>query len=143
METVSVRTYRHGDRERVVALWKDCALVVPWNDPGRDIDRKVADSPELFFVAEDAQGAACGTCMAGYEGHRGWIFYMAVRPDQQGRGIARALLDHAEAALAARGCPKVELMVRDTNAAVLEFYRHLGYVDEPVAVLGKRLASDG
>ena len=143
MEAVSVRTYRHGDRERVVALWEECGLVVPWNDPGRDIDRKLADSPELFFVAEDARGLPSGTCMAGYEGHRGWIFYMAVRMDLRGRGIARALLGHAEAALAARGCPKVELMVRDTNATVLEFYRHLGYVDEPVVVLGKRLVNDG
>lgn len=142
MSEVVVRVFRDADRERVVRLWSDCGLVVPWNDPGRDIDRKMADSPELFFVVEDSHGNAAGTCMAGYEGHRGWIFYMAVRPDLQGRGLARALLGHAEAALAERGCPKVELMVRDTNTSVINFYEHLGYGVLDVKVLGKRLVND-
>lgn len=136
-----IRIYREEDFEAVVGLWQRAGLTVPWNDPARDIARKLADSPELFFVAE-ADGAVAGTCMAGYEGHRGWIFYLGVEPALQGRGLARALMDHAEAELAARGCPKVELMVRETNTRVLEFYRHLGYADEPVKVLGKRLIAD-
>ncbi|MBU1002305.1 MAG: GNAT family acetyltransferase [Proteobacteria bacterium] len=136
-----LRTFRDGDQEPVIRLWKECGLVVPWNDPARDIDRKLEDSPELFFVAE-AHGQIVGTCMAGYEGHRGWIFYLAVLPESRGQGLARTLLDHAEAALLDRGCPKVELMVRDSNTSVLEFYRHLGYADEPVRVLGKRLIAD-
>lgn len=139
---LKIRTFQDGDEEAVVGLWTRCGLTVPWNDPARDIARKLADSPELFFVAE-AGGAVVGTCMAGYEGHRGWIFYMGVEPALRGRGLARALLAHAEAALAARGCPKVELMVRETNAGVLEFYRHLGYADEPVRVLSKRLVVNG
>lgn len=136
-----IRIFQEGDFEAVVGLWQRAGLTVPWNDPSRDIARKVADSPELFFVAEQ-DGAVVGTCMAGYEGHRGWIFYLGVEPALQGRGLARALMDHAEAELMARGCPKVELMVRETNTKVLEFYRHLGYADEPVRVLGKRLIPD-
>ncbi|BBD10042.1 GNAT family acetyltransferase [Desulfovibrio ferrophilus] len=136
-----IRIFQEGDQEPVIGLWRDCGLVVPWNDPAKDIQRKLEDSPELFLVAE-TEGFVAGSCMAGYDGHRGWIFYMAVQPDQQGCGIARALLDHAETVLKERGCPKVELMVRDTNTKVLEFYRHLGYSDEPVKVLGKRLIPD-
>lgn len=142
MEQWTIRPCREADRGAVIGLWRDCGLTRPWNDPDRDFERKMADSPELFFLALDEAGEPAGTCMAGYEGHRGWIFYMGVHPDRRGRGLAAALLGHAEEALRALGCPKVELMVREDNAAVQAFYRRLGYADEPVVVLGKRLVRD-
>ncbi|WP_461210425.1 GNAT family acetyltransferase [Desulfocurvus sp. DL9XJH121] len=137
----SIRPYAAEDREGVLALWEACGLTRPWNDPGRDIGRKVADSPGLFLVALDG-GRVAGTCMAGYDGHRGWIYYLGVLPDLRGRGLGRALVRQAEEELLAQGCPKVELMVRDSNHQAAGFYLGLGYADEPVRVLSKRLVSD-
>lgn len=141
MNNLTLRTYNAGDESAVVDLWVRCNLSVPWNNPHCDIERKTADSPDLFFVAElDEQLVA--TCMAGYDGHRGWIYYLAVRPDLQRKGIATRMIKHAEKALAALGCPKIDLMVRETNEEVLGFYHHIGYSAEPVKVLGKRLVDD-
>ena len=115
--------------------------MVPWNDPAADIARKCADSPELFFVGE-VDGGLVASCMAGYDGHRGWIYYLAVSPAMQRRGLASKIVAHAEAALAAAGCPKIDLMVRDSNHSVQAFYHSIGYVTDPVTVLSKRLVED-
>lgn len=139
---LSIRSCEASDRERVIALWRQCDLVVPWNDPAADIRRKLDDSPELFFVAE-AAGQLVASCMAGYDGHRGWIYYLAVAPARQREGIARRLVEHAESALAAIGCPKVDLMIRDSNHAVQAFYRSIGYSVDAVQVMSKRLVDDG
>jgi len=133
-----LRPYLPEDERRVRDLWADCSLTVPWNDPGEDIRRKLEHSPELFFVAE-REGWVVGTCMAGYDGHRGWVYYLGVDPGLRMRGIAARMMRHAEELLEAMGCPKIDLMVRESNGAVREFYRRIGYRDDPVAVMSKRL----
>jgi ribosomal protein S18 acetylase RimI-like enzyme len=137
----AIRPFAPSDAEAVVRLWGESGLLVPWNDPRRDIVRKLAQQPELFLVAE-AGGAVAGTCMAGFDGHRGWIYYLAVDPVQRSQGIGAALVGRAEELLRLRGCPKVQLMVRPGNAHAVEFYEELGYGPQDVLVLGKRLITD-
>jgi ribosomal protein S18 acetylase RimI-like enzyme len=141
----SIRVYRDTDEARVIELWQRCGLVRPWNVPADDIATKRAFQPELLFVAEPRQGVEgqppriIGSVMAGYEGHRGWINYLAVDPQQRREGLGRALMNHAESALRALGCPKINLQVRASNTDAVEFYRALGFeIDEAVS-LGKRL----
>jgi len=125
----------------VVALWEACKLTRPWNDPHKDIARKLAVQPELFLVGE-AEDGIVASLMAGYEGHRGWVNYLAVAPAFRGRGYGRALMQHVEAALERRGCPKISLLVRHLNHDAMEFYRRLGYVEDESVSLGKRLIDD-
>lgn len=137
-----IRAFDRADEEAVVALWKQCDLVRPWNDPHLDIQRKLTVQPELFLVAvQDAE--IIGTVMCGYEGHRGWVNYLAVSPAQQNTGLGRRLMQSAEIALESLGCPKLNIQVRETNEAVLAFYQKLGYTVDPVVSLGKRLIPDG
>lgn len=133
-----IRVFREGDCDAVVALWHACDLVVPWNVPERDIAAKLAFQPELFFVAERG-GEIVGSVMAGYEGHRGQINYLAVRPDLQGSGLGRELMDFAERRLRELGAPKINLQVRAANRAVIAFYEALGYAIDETVNLGKRL----
>ena len=135
---MDIRKFQASDKTAVIALWDRCGLVVPWNDPAKDIDRKLAVDPELLLICE-IDGHVVGTVMAGYEGHRGWINYLAVCPTHQRRGIGRKLMQSAESALEARGCPKVNLQVRESNDKVIEFYSSLGYGNDHVIGLGKRL----
>lgn len=141
--TASLRPFAPADTEAVVGLWETCGLVRPWNDPRRDIARKATVQPELFLVAEDAEHGIVGAGMAGYDGHRGWVNYLAVRPDQQGTGIGRAMMAEFERLLAAVGCPKVNLQVRAGNERVIAFYESLGYADDRSVSMGKRLIEDG
>jgi ribosomal protein S18 acetylase RimI-like enzyme len=138
---VEIREIAPADTDAVVALWEACGLVRPWNDPYRDIARKLAVADGLFLVAATGERVA-GTVMAGYDGHRGWINYLAVTIDRRGEGLGGALLEAAERRLAALGCPKVNLQVRDTNTDVVGFYERLGYAVDPAISLGKRLESD-
>ena len=122
-----IRNYAPTDRNQVIALWNE---VFPGstghNDPGESIARKVAVDDGLFFVAVDGE-VIVGTALAGYDGHRGWLYSIAVSPDRQRCGIGTTLVRHAERALAERGCPKLNLQVRADNAAVLAFYESLGF----------------
>ncbi|MBW6392062.1 GNAT family acetyltransferase [Billgrantia antri] len=139
--TVKIRTYQEEDQSAVIALWQACGLVRPWNDPAKDIERKVSMQPELFFVGE-REGRVMATAMAGYDGHRGSVYYLAVDPACQHQGLGRLLMATIEQKLHAMGCPKLNILVRTTNETVLAFYRKLGYpVDEAVS-LGKRLIPD-
>jgi ribosomal protein S18 acetylase RimI-like enzyme len=138
---MQIRPFQIEDEAAVLALWRECDLVRPWNDPHKDIQRKLAVRPDLFLVGLVA-GRLVGCVMAGYEGHRGWLNYLAVAPEYRRQGLARALVDEAERLLRAAGCPKINLQVRTTNAGVIEFYRRLGYVLDDVASLGKRLERD-
>ena len=139
--TLSLRPFRPADEDAVVDLWQRCRLTTAANNPKCDIERKLKVNPELFLVA--AQGdRIVGTVMAGYEGHRGWINYLAVDPEARGRGIATKLMAEAEAKLRALGCPKVNLQVRGANRCVLEFYQKIGYEIEDRVSFGKRLAND-
>lgn len=138
---MQIRAYQPADESAVIDLWKRCGLVVPHNDPHADIRRKLAVAPELFLVGTlDSQIVA--TVMAGYEGHRGWINYLAVAPDHQKTGYGRQIMAHAEALLRERGCPKINLQVRTTNQEVIEFYQRIGFSLDPVVSLGKRLVKD-
>lgn len=136
-----IRPFAVADTDAVIALWQAAGLTRPWNDPRRDIARKLRVQPELFLVAEDA-GCVIGSVMAGYDGHRGWLYYLATAPGRRGEGIARALVRQAEQALLAMGCPKVQLMVREGNDGVLGFYAAQGYEPFGVHNLGKRLIAD-
>ncbi|MDH2443978.1 GNAT family acetyltransferase [Amnibacterium sp. CER49] len=137
-----VRPFRPEETEQVVALWRACGLTRPWNDPRRDIERKLAVQPELFLVAE-ADGAVVGTAMAGYDGHRGWVYYVAVLPELQSRGVGTRLMAEVESRLLAMGCPKVNVQIRGGNEAVAAFYARLGFAPDSATGLGKRLVVDG
>ncbi|WP_226533405.1 GNAT family acetyltransferase [Microbacterium paraoxydans] len=137
-----VRRFRREDTDAVVALWEEAGLTRPWNDPRADIERKLAVQPEGFLVAVTREERAIGSVMAGYDGHRGWLYYLATAATHRGLGIARALVAEAERVLEAMGCPKVQLMVREGNEHVLGFYDSLGYERFTVANTGKRLVSD-
>jgi ribosomal protein S18 acetylase RimI-like enzyme len=138
---VKIRPYQRADEDAVVGLWRQCGLTRSWNDPHKDIARKLAVQPELFLVGI-VDDAVIASVMAGYEGHRGWVNYLAVALACRGRGFARALMEHVEALLLARGCPKVNLQVRNTNTDAIAFYRHLGYLQDESVSLGKRLIPD-
>jgi ribosomal protein S18 acetylase RimI-like enzyme len=134
-----IRTFQDADAAAVAALWGEVfAGERPHNDAPRIFAEKREVQPELFFVAE-LDGAVVGTVLAGYDGHRGWLYRVAVNPRVQRSGIGTALVRHAEAALIALGCPKVNLQVRSRNAAVIAFYRKLGWEVEELISLGKLL----
>lgn len=136
-----IRAFAERDTDAVIRLWEDCELTRPWNDPHRDIERKRTTQPDLFLVGDEA-GAVVATAMVGYDGHRGWVYYLAVDPAHRGAGHSRALMAEAERLLVERGCPKFMLMVRASNTAVVELYEHLGYAREDTIVMGKRLIPD-
>lgn len=138
---MEIRPYRSSDEAAVVALWVKCGLTRPWNDPRRDICRKLAVRPDLFLVGTIAEEIVA-TVMAGYEGHRGWINYLAVAPGQQRQGLGRRIMEAAETLLKQAGCPKINLQVRTSNQGVIEFYKSLGYLTDDVVSLGKRLEND-
>ncbi len=140
--SIRIRPFEAEDTEPVVALLTACGLTRPWNDPRRDIARKLAVQPELFLVADD-DGRVVGTAMAGYDGHRGHVHYLAVDPAEQGTGIGRRLMAQVEARLLALGCPKVNLQIRAGNEGVRTFYDRLGYAPDEATGLGKRLIPDG
>ena len=136
-----IRPYRADDEASVIALWTACHLVVPHNNPRKDIQRKLRINPEWFLVGEH-NDMIVATCMAGYEGHRGWINYLAVSPDAQRRRVASRMMQEAEVLLRKAGCPKINLQIRSTNLAVIEFYKSIGYKVDEVASMGKRLEID-
>jgi ribosomal protein S18 acetylase RimI-like enzyme len=138
---VLIRPFLDADAAAVIELWRVCGLTRPWNDPARDIDRKLTEQRDLFLVGE-VDGVIVATVMGGYDGHRGWVNYLGVAPSSRGRGYARMLMVEVESRLRDRGCPKVNLQVRADNAAALGFYRALGYDVDDVVSLGRRLIED-
>uniref|UniRef100_UPI0035C97BFF GNAT family acetyltransferase n=1 Tax=uncultured Sphingomonas sp. TaxID=158754 RepID=UPI0035C97BFF len=129
------------DAERVIALWQACGLTRPWNDPAADFALASGGEGAAILLIRDA-GAVCGSVMVGFDGHRGWVYYLAVAPDRRGAGHGRALMAAAERWLRERGAPKLQLMVRGDNAAALGFYETLGFARQDVVVLG-RFLGDG
>jgi ribosomal protein S18 acetylase RimI-like enzyme len=129
------------DTDAVVALWDRCGLLRPWNDPRKDIARKLAVQRELFLVACDGD-AIVAAAMAGYDGHRGWVYYFAVEPARRRRGVGRALMAEIETRLRALGCPKINLQVRGDNAQAVAFWERMGFGRDDTAGLGKRLERD-
>ncbi len=114
---------------------------MPWNDPVKDIRRKLTIQRDMFLVGLTGNRLV-GTVMAGYEGHRGWINYLAVAPDCRNGGYGRLLMEEAEARLQAMGCPKISLQIRNSNADVIEFYKRIGFSMDDVVSMGKRLEID-
>ncbi len=138
---MTIRVFQPADENAVVELWEKCGLLRPAIDPRQDIRRKLGVNPELFLVGE-AGGEIVASVMAGYEGRRGWINYVAVRPELQRRGLGRKIVGEAERRLGLLGCPKVNLQVRTTNHPVIKFYERLGYSIDEVVSMGKRLKKD-
>ena len=138
---MKIRAFERGDTETVIALWRRCGLTRPWNDPHRDIQRKLGEQPELFLVGT-VRKKIVASAMAGFDGHRGWVYYLAVAPKHQRKSLGRELMQEIERLLKDRGCPKINLQIRSSNQKVVEFYRRLGYGQDDVVSFGKRLIHD-
>ena len=138
---MEIREYDEGDKIAVIALWRECGLVAPQNNPVRDIERKLKVDPDLFLVGYNESGIVA-TVMGGYEGHRGWINYLAVKPAAQRKGYGQVLMQNIEARLEDKGCPKINLQIRTGNTGVIAFYSAIGYAVDNVVSLGKRLEHD-
>lgn len=140
MKNISIGGFSNSHhRAAVIVMWSEVfGYQAAHNQPERVIDLKIAVDDGLFFVATSGD-EVIGTVMAGYDGHRGWIYSVAVSPAHRRKGLGSELVSHAEAALASRGCLKVNLQVVEANAVVVDFYRTLGYEIEPRVSMGKRL----
>ena len=140
---MQIRAVAASDIDAIVAFWRE--VFPEYNDPARpqrdprtNIVRKLAFGDGLFWLAEDAQRVV-GTVMAGYDGHRGWLYSLGVHPSHREHGIGRLLLSHAETELKRLGCPKVNVQVLDRNEGSQAFWRAAGYAPDPVVSLGRRL----
>ncbi len=140
---MEIRSYGERDFVGIDALWNEAFPDdPPWNRASYAVPAKLAFQPNLLFVAVDCDQVA-GSAMAGYDGHRGWLYAVAVRQQYQRDGIGTLLVRKAEDALREIGCAKVNLQVRTTNEAVVRFYQRLGYIVEERVSLGRRIVADG
>lgn len=138
---MNIREYREADQDAVLSLWEECGLVKPQNDPAKDIARKLKVDPDLFLVGL-IENEVVATVMGGYEGHRGWINYLAVKPSRQHNACGQEIMREIERRIEEKGCPKINLQVRSTNTEVVSFYEAIGYKVDEVVSLGKRLDFD-
>ena len=138
---IEIRPYQKNDEQKVIALWRKCNLIVPWNNPKLDIERKLKVNPELFLIGI-YNGEIVATAMGGYEGHRGWVNYLAVSPKYQRQGLGQQLMIEIENRLRAIGCPKINLQIRTTNMDAINFYENIGYSTDQIISMGKRLLVD-
>ena len=130
-----------ADVATVIDLWDRCGLLRPWNNPMQDIALARTNSTSTILVGL-VDGLPAATAMAGFDGHRGWVFYVAVDPAHRRRGLGRQIMEAAEAWLRTQGAPKLQLMIRQTNSAVIDFYERLGFTDQKVVVMGKFLSAE-
>ena len=138
---MNIRPFEPDDEAAVVALWGVCDLTRAWNDPHKDIRRKLRVQAEMFLVGT-VDHDVVATVMAGYEGHRGWINYLGVAPEHRRKGHARRLMAEVERLLRDAGCPKMNLQIRNSNREAIAFYKAIGFIDDDVIGLGKRLEED-
>jgi ribosomal protein S18 acetylase RimI-like enzyme len=138
---MKIRPFRIDDEASVIELWNACGLTRPWNDPKKDIARKLTEQADLFLVGE-VGSRIVATAMFGFDGTRGWVHYLGVLPSERGLGHGRRIMEEGERLLLQRGCPKVNLQVRVTNEAIVAFYKKLGYGVEEIVSMGKRLIPD-
>ena len=138
---MKIREFKEKDTKEVIALWVKCQLVVPLNNPRKDIERKLKVDRNLFLVGI-LNKKIVATVMGGYEGHRGWINYLAVDPGYRRNGYGRLIMEEVERRIRSKSCPKINLQVRAANKEVIKFYQSLGYADDHVIGLGKRLEED-
>ena len=141
MSKTTFRKFKKNDTKAIIELWKQCKLIVPWNDPYKDINRKLSIKDNLFIIGEFNKNIIA-SAMAGYDGHRGYIYYLAVLPEYQKKGIGSSLLSIVEKKLLQLGCPKINLFVRNTNIRVKAFYRINDYEIQDSQIYGKRLIED-
>ena len=141
MSDITIRLYPETDLNSIVSLWEICELSRPWNDPIKDIERKLTVQRDLFLILEK-DGEILGSVMGGYDGHRGSVNYLGIHPDHKNEGLGKLLMNRIEEELIKMGCPKINLMVRNSNLDVHEFYRVIGYEEQEVVVFGKRLIPD-
>ena len=138
---MEIRKYRDSDKDDVVALWEEVLRYdSPHNDPSGAIDRKIAVD-DLLLVAVDAS-RVIGTVMGGYDGHRGWIYSLAVAENERHQGVGTALMGKMEQELKALGCLKMNLQVMSSNLGVIEFYEKLGFSVEDRVSMGRRLYNE-
>ena len=138
---MQIRAFEEADAAGVVALWTACGLVRPWNDPRKDIARKLAVQRELFLVGTAGERVVA-TVMAGYDGHRGWINYLAIDPGSRRQGLARQIMTAVEERLRELGCAKINLQIRRDNGDAIAFYQRIGFGEDAVVSMGKRLVRD-
>jgi len=138
---MKLRPYQLTDKDELIALWHECGLLAPQNDPSKDIERKRKVDPDLFLVGI-IEDNIVASIMGGYEGHRGWVNYLAVKPSQQRKGLGQQLMQEMETLLKQKGCPKINLQVRTSNPSVIAFYEAIGYANDHVVSFGKRLEQD-
>jgi ribosomal protein S18 acetylase RimI-like enzyme len=138
---MQIRAFAEADEDDVLALWADCGLVRPWNDPRKDIARKLAVKRELFLVGTVGDRIVA-TVMAGYDGHRGWVNYLAVDAGSRRQGLARQMMAAVEQRLRDLGCAKINLQIRRDNGDAIAFYQRIGFGEDAVVSMGKRLVRD-
>ena len=136
-----IRPFQTEDEDALVALWKMCELTVPWNNPHKDIARKLQVQPELFLVGI-LDSNLIATVMGGYDGHRGWINFLAVHPDFRENGYGQEIMNSVETKIREMGCPKINLQIRTGNNKIACFYQKLGFTNDHVVSMGKRLEAD-
>jgi ribosomal protein S18 acetylase RimI-like enzyme len=137
----AIRQFVPNDTKRVIFIWEQCDLVRNWNNPNFDIQRKLNFQKELFFVGL-LNDEIIATAMFGYDGHRGWLNYFAVLPNFQKRGFGKKLMTFGEMALIEKGCPKLNLQIRNDNTKAINFYQKVGYREDAAVSFGKRLIED-
>ena len=137
----AIRQFVPNDTNRVIFIWEQCDLVRNWNNPNFDIQRKLNFQKELFFVGL-LNDEIIATAMFGYDGHRGWLNYFAVLPNFQKRGFGKQLMTFGEMALIEKGCPKLNLQIRNDNTKAINFYQKVGYKEDAAVSFGKRLIKD-
>ena len=135
---MDIRAMREADRAALIELWHDCGLTRPWNDPDRDVDLAIGAADATILVGEE-EGRLVACAMVGFDGHRGWVYYLGVAPDRRRAGLGRQMFATAQAWLEARGAPKIQLMLREENIEARHFYEALGLEVQPVVTLGRRL----
>ena len=135
---VTIRPASPGDRDATIALWEAAGLTRLWNDPRSDFDLALSNPTSAVLLAHDG-AVLVGGVMVGFDGHRGWVYYLATHPEHRGRGIGRALMTAAEQNLRALGCPRIRLMVRGDNLLARDFYEAVGYQAQDVVTLGRTL----
>ena len=138
---MQIRPFKESDEDAVIDLWERCGLIRPWNDPRKDIARKMTVQQELFVVGV-MNGTIVASAMAGYEGHRGWVNYLAVDPRYRRDGLGRRLMSYVEKRLAKLGCPKINIQIRQDNLEAIAFYKRIGFKKDDVVSFSKRLEHD-
>ena len=135
-----IRSYKPSDENAVLALWTRCGLISLDSTARADIHRKLSVQPELFLVGT-LESAVIASAMAGYDGHRAYLYYLAVSPEHQRKGCGRAIMKHLEGLLRERGCPKLNLFVSTDNVSGLAFYERLGFAHNGMVSMGRHLSA--